>query len=107
MRLLSLSEASIQERKGPVKFARSPCTDPPGLFRYAGCGRREAEEAAPPRFKQFVTAHKLRSKGAQGWFCSEVEGVRRLLESTKDIRDKVSSPLCTTIAVVKYRFRYP
>ena len=28
MRLLSLSEASIQPRTSPPKFARSPCTDP-------------------------------------------------------------------------------
>ena len=31
MRLLSLSEASIQKRTSTAKFARSPCTDPPGL----------------------------------------------------------------------------
>ena len=30
MRLLSLSEASIQKRTSTAKFARSPCTDPPG-----------------------------------------------------------------------------
>ena len=33
MRLLSLSEASIQIRTNIVKFARSPCTDPPGALR--------------------------------------------------------------------------
>ena len=32
MRLLSLSEASIQKRTSLVKFARSPCTDPPGFL---------------------------------------------------------------------------
>ena len=31
MRLLSLSEASIQKRTSTLKFARSPCTDPSGL----------------------------------------------------------------------------
>ena len=30
MRLLSLSEASIQKRTSTAKFARSPCTDAPG-----------------------------------------------------------------------------
>ena len=31
MRIRSLSEASIQKRTSTVKFARSPCTDPPGV----------------------------------------------------------------------------
>ena len=31
MRLLSLSEASIQKRTSTAKFARSPCTDLPGI----------------------------------------------------------------------------
>ena len=31
MRLLSLSYLSIQPRTSPVKFARSPCTDPSGF----------------------------------------------------------------------------
>ena len=30
MRILSLSEASIEKRTSTLKFARSPCTDPPG-----------------------------------------------------------------------------
>ena len=38
MRLLSLSEASIQKRTSTAKFARSPCTDRPGIERILDAG---------------------------------------------------------------------
>ena len=47
MRLLSLSEASIQKRTSTVKFARSQCTDPPG----PAAEDRRARQAAPRQLR--------------------------------------------------------
>ena len=53
MRLFSLSEVSIQPRTSSLKFARSPCTDPPGALNPARplkdffCSRKYANEVEP------------------------------------------------------------
>ena len=54
--------ASIQPRTSPVKFARSPSTDPPGfMYRYES--RDDRYEEQRKKFEEFVRGDSLVGRG--------------------------------------------
>ena len=95
MRLLSLSEASIEPRTSALKFARAPCTDRPGC----------AQTHVTPDLPAAYFNGSLRALLAPQALCADIDNVLMILAASRQMDHRTRKIVTKRMMQGKYGVR--